>query len=137
EMIPVGGAIVTRIETAVAADEHMPTIARIDPQCVLIGMHALAGIRTERLSAVARFVKVHAADVNVSLILGIDLDIAEVHRPRIEAIDALPGFAAVGRFVDAAVFKAVGPLLVLYVLHLASQIPARWTSGRHLRAIGE
>src|SRR5262249_9697660 len=57
----------------------------------------------------------NAQDVEVLLVAGIDADLAEVHRPRVEAVDTRPRFAAVGGLVDAAVFVAVGALLVLGV----------------------
>ena len=39
-------------------------------------------------------------------------------KDQVEAVDACPGFAAIGGFVDAAVFVAVGALLVLDVFDL-------------------
>src|SRR5205814_4951376 len=62
-----------------------------------------------------------AQDVEVVVVAGIDADLAEVHGPRVDAVDARPRFAAVGRFVDAAGLEAVGPLLGLDVLLLAAQ----------------
>src|SRR5439155_6308791 len=64
------------------------------------------------------------------LVVGrIDADHAEVHGPRVDAVDALPGFAAVVGAVDAAVLPAVGALRVLDVFNLAAELP-------HVRALG-
>src|SRR5262249_12703134 len=55
------------------------------------------------------------------LVIGrIDADDAEVHGPRIDAVDARPRFAAVAGLVDAAALEAVGSLLLLDVLLLAA-----------------
>ena len=78
----------------------------------------------ECLAAVARKVQANAEDVEVFVVAGIDADLAEVHRPRVEAVDALPRFAAVGGLVHAAVLEAVGPLAVLDVLALAAVVGA-------------
>src|SRR5205823_6597901 len=48
-------------------------------------------------------------------------DAAEIHGPGIETIDAGPGFAAVGGFVDAAVLEAVTALAVLDIFRLTAQ----------------
>src|SRR5438067_7472830 len=83
-----------------------------------------------------------AADVEIFVIARIDAQATEVHRARVEAVDALPGFAAIRGFVDAAVFEAIGALLVLHVFHLAAEHRGRWARGGgsgsgKLRAIGE
>ena len=117
-------AVVGGVEAAVAADEHVPAVARVDPEGVLIGVDAVAAVVLERLAAVGRAVEADAEDVNVLVVAGIDADLAEVHRPRIDAVDARPRFAAVGRFVDAAVLETVRPLLIL----------ARFPAGRRTRS---
>src|SRR5262249_28747775 len=62
----------------------------------------------------------HAEDVDVLVVGRIDADLAEVHGAWIEAVDAGPGFAAVGGLVDAAVLVGVGSLLVLLVRGLSA-----------------
>ena len=113
-------AVVGGVEAAVAADEHVPAVARVDPQGVLVGVDAVAAVGLERLAAVVGAVQRDAEDVEVLVVGRIDADLAEVHRPGVEAVDARPGLAAVGGLVDAAVLVAVRPLLVLHVLALAA-----------------
>src|SRR5207244_239848 len=58
----------------------------------------------------------------------------------VQAVDACPGFAAVGGFVDAAVFVAIWALLVLDVFDLPAVDAAGGTRGRRRNlggAIGE
>ena len=118
-------AVVGDVEAAVAADDHVPAVLRVDPQGVLVGVDAVAAVGRERLAAVRGAVQLDAEDVDVLVVAGIDADLAEVHRPRVEAVDARPGLAAVGRLVDAAVLEAVGALLVLDVLALAAVVGVR------------
>src|SRR5262249_6527209 len=51
---------------------------------------------------------------------GIDANLAEIHRTRVNAIDAGPGFAGIGRFVDATVLEPIGALLGLHIFALAA-----------------
>ena len=137
EVVPVGGAVVRGVEAAVAADEHVAGVAGVDPKRVLIGVNTLAGVGAERFAAVGGFEEIDPADVDEFLVLGIDFDIAEVHGAGVEAVDALPGLAAVGGFVDAAVFVAVGALLILDVFDLSAKIAERGTSSGCRGAVGE
>ena len=68
------------------------------------------------LAAVGRCVQWDAQDVEVAIIAGIDPDLAEVEGPGVEAVDAGPAFAAVGRLVDAARVVAFLALAFLGVL---------------------
>src|SRR5205814_364919 len=97
-----------------------PAVARVDPPRVLVRVDALGGVGLERLAAVAGAVRRDASHVEVLLVAGVHADLAEVHGPRVDAVDARPALAAVGRFEDAAVLEAVRPLLVLDVLALAA-----------------
>src|SRR6266446_1906841 len=121
QMIPALSTIIRLVETAVAANDHVPAVLRIDPEGVLIGVYAAVAFHLEGLAAVLRAIHLHAEDVDDLLVQRIDADLGEVHRPRIEAIDAGPGFTAVGGFVDAAGLVSVGPLLVLDIFALAAK----------------
>src|SRR5262249_33693725 len=83
QIIPVLHAVVGGIESAVAADNHVPAVARVDPQRMLVGMHAVAAIGLETLAAAAGSVPGIAEDVDVLVVAGIDTDLAEVHGARI------------------------------------------------------
>ena len=124
-------AVVGDVEAAVAAEDHVPAVARVDPEGVVVGVDAAAAVGAERLAAVGRAVERDPQHVEVLVVGRIDADLAEVHRPGVEAVDPRPGLAAVGRLVDAAVLEAVGPLLVLDVLALAAE-PAEngWVGSR-------
>src|SRR5437773_8046560 len=113
EMVPVGGAVVGDIKSAVAADDHVPAVARIDPQDVAVGVHLSARIALKRLASVLRAIHRDAKDIDIFVVAGVDADAAEIHGPRIETIDAGPGFAAVGGLVNATVLEAVAALAVL------------------------
>src|SRR5262249_9470367 len=52
EVVPVSGAVVGDVQPAIAADEHVPAIARVDPQGVAVGVDALTSVAAEDLAAV-------------------------------------------------------------------------------------
>src|SRR5438132_8902366 len=112
EVVPVGHAIVSYVETAVAAENHVPAVVRIDPERVLISVDAAASRGTKRLAAVAGAGHRDAQHVKVVRVAGIDADLAEVHRPGVDAVDSRPRIAAVGRLVNAAVLEAFGTLSI-------------------------
>src|SRR5262249_47700086 len=99
EEVPVGHAVVGDVVAAGAADEHVAAVLRVDPQRVLVGgAPAAAGAAAapnpaERFAAVGGAVDRHAEGVDVLVVAGVHADLAEVHRPRVEAVDAHPGFA--------------------------------------------
>src|SRR5262249_23787930 len=95
---------------------------------------AAAEVGREGLAAVAGAVLRHAEDVDVLVVAGIDAHLAEVHRPRVDAVDAGPGVAAVGGPEQAARLDAVGALLLLGVLFLAAQAGAVGPPGRRAAA---
>src|SRR5262249_21533963 len=107
KVVPVGHAVVGDVVAAVAADEHVAAGLRVDPQRVLVGVDAAAAVGAgiaERPAAVGGAVDRHAQDVEVALVTRVHADLAEVHRPRVEAVDADPALAAVGGLEDAAGF---------------------------------
>ncbi len=124
EEVPVVHAIVGDIDAAVAAEDHVPAVAGIDPQGVLVRMGAVAAVGLERLAAVRGAIEGDAEDVEMVLVARIDADLAEIHGPGIDAVDARPGLAAVGGAVDAAVF----------VSRWGPACPARFRAGRRTRS---
>ena len=116
-----------------AADDHVPAVAPVDPQRVLIVVDAVGAVGFEGLAAVLRTIQPDAASVDVFLIAGIDTNLAEIHGPHIEAVDARPAVATVGRFVDAAVIEAFRSLLVLDVLRWPPYMKPKGRSPRLLR----
>ena len=87
-------------------------------------MRSTAGPGIEGLTAVVGTIEPDSQDVDVALVGGIDADLAEVKRPRVEAVDPPPRFTAVGRFVDAAGLKSIFALPILHVFVLPAQAPA-------------
>src|SRR5262249_8896118 len=122
KVVPGGGPVVADVVAAVAADQHVPAVLRVDPHRMAVGMYVLAGAGLELLAAVGALVLADAQHVDVLVIRRIDADDAEVHRPRVDAVDTLPGLAAVVGAVDAAVLPAVGALRVLHVLDLPAEL---------------
>src|SRR5262249_35564859 len=78
----------------------------------------------ECLAAVAGVGHVDAEHGQVLVVARVNADLAEIHRPGIDAVNAIPGLAAVGRLVDAAVLMAVWPLSVLDVCRLPPVVGA-------------
>src|SRR6185437_3182689 len=119
EKLPATHAIVGHIVAAIGSQQHMSAIVRIDPEGMLIRVISpFIGLKC--LSAIAGSIEADAEDIDVILIAGIDANLAEVHRPGIDAVDARPRFAAVSRFVETAILEAVRSLLILHVLALAA-----------------
>src|SRR5262249_6478755 len=101
--------------------DHVPAVVRVDPQSVLVAMHTAGAVGTERLAAIAGAVQRDAKDVDVPGIIGVDADLAEVHRPRVQTVDAPPGVAAIVGAIDTGILGAVGALAILDVLDLSAQ----------------
>src|SRR5262245_13452077 len=95
DVVPVAAAVVAGIKAAIAADEHVASVAGINPEGVAVGVRAAAEVVGERQPAIFRLIMRDAEDVHAIGVLRIDTDQAEVHGPRVERVDALPRFAAV------------------------------------------
>src|SRR5947208_3102919 len=135
EMLPVGCTIIRDVKAAVGGDDDMPAILGIDPEVVLVGVESgIDALRAKRLAAVVAPPEVDAKRVDDLFIGWIDADDGEVERSFIEAVDAGPGFAGVGGFVDAAGVGAVGALLILHVGGLTGEAAAVGPAGRARRA---
>src|SRR5438045_575164 len=101
-----------------------------------VGVDAPAEGGREGLAAVVRLVLRHTQHVQVLPVARIDADLAEIHGPRIDAVDADPGVASVAGLEQAARLVAVGSLLGLDVLLLAAE-PGAVRSPRRRPAPGE
>ena len=135
QVVPVGHPVVSDVEPAVAADDHVPAVLRVDPEGVLVRVDAVAAVLGEGLAAVLGPVQLHATYVQIIGIVRIDADATEVHRSRVQAVDAGPGFAAVGGLVNAPVLVRVRTLLVLHVRLLpAVHVVVRPRCGARARA---
>src|SRR5262249_15558014 len=123
-MVPVLAAVIANVKPAVGTNDDVPAVARVNPQSVVIAVDPaiLAGL--EAFPAVGRISEADAADVDVSIILRIDADEREVHRPQVEAVDGVPGVARVVRAIDAAGLPAVLALLILDIRLLAAEAAA-------------
>src|SRR5690606_36591714 len=132
--------IIGRIEAAIAPDEHVPAIARVDPERVLVGVNAAAAVGAEGLAAIAGAVEGDPEHVEKLVVAGVDATLAEIEGAWIEAVDPGPGLAAIGGLVAAAVLDAHGALAVLDVLALAAQVgpvaPVRAAGLRTTAALG-
>src|SRR5262249_47477913 len=94
EVVPDGAPVVGGVEAAVAADNQVPAVLGINPQRMGVGMDAAAE-GGKRLATVGGAVLRDAEDVDVVGVAGIDADLAEIHGPRVDTVDAGPGLAAV------------------------------------------
>ncbi len=121
-MVPMFAAIVGDVKSAVRADDHVASVARIDPQGMVIGMHAPILARLKLLAAIGGVGESDAADIEQLVVRRIDAKKREVHRPRIEAVDALPGVAGVVAAINAAGLPAILALLLLGVFALPAQL---------------
>src|SRR5436190_10409751 len=90
----------------------------------MIAVDAAVLAVAERRAAVGGVRQADAADVEVLVVLRVDADLREVHRPRIQAIHALPGVAGVIRTEDAAGLERVLTLPILDVHLLAAEAAA-------------
>ena len=70
---------------------------------MVVQVHFHRSVIAERLAAIVRDVQVDAVDVDPLRVIGIDANLAEVHRPRIEAADLGPRLAFVLGAEHAAV----------------------------------
>src|SRR5262245_30887824 len=101
----------------------------------MVAVNAAAAVRLERLAAVLRTIQGYAQDVDILVVAGVDANLAEVHRSRVQAIEARPRFAAVRGLVQSAVLEAVRLLAILDVGRLAAEaVEERQTVARRAAA---
>ena len=119
EVVPDLAAVPARVQAAVAPEKDAVRPKGVDPQGVVVGVDR-AGDRLEALAAVEGAVHRDAQDPHLLLVGGVHPHLAVVEGPRVDAVHALPGRAAVLGAEHAAALEAVLPLLVLCVGHLPS-----------------
>ncbi len=116
-VIPVATLIVRYVEAPVIAQQDMASIARINPHRMVIDMHVPRGVLgLKRLPTVPAQIEFRAKHPNVIDVGRIDANLAVIHRTRIQAVNTLPGYSAVVRLIDPAVFMGGGTLLQVLVL---------------------
>src|SRR5262249_17317966 len=95
EVVPVLHPVAGDIQAAVAPQDHVPAVVRVDPERVVVRVDATAAITAEGLAAVGRPVEADSQHSEVLLVIGVHAALAEVHGTRVEAVDPRPGLAAV------------------------------------------
>src|SRR5262245_38705122 len=120
--LPSRGLVVADIQTAVVADNQVVRVIRIDPQRVVIAVRDALN-HLERFAAVGGFVEGGAAGVDDLVVLGVDTNLAVVHRAIVVVAHDAPGLAFIVRAPDAAALR-VGRLVGLRLLASASETPA-------------
>jgi hypothetical protein len=121
-VVPRVAAVERFVKPAVTADEDVTPVTRVDPHRVSVGMNVLAAVRREGRAAILRPMHRNAEHPLMGVVVRIDLVAGEVHRTRVQRIDARPRHALVLRAVEAAVFVAVERLLTHHVGLLATEI---------------
>src|SRR5262245_20426260 len=120
--LPSRGLVVADIQTAVVADNQVVRVIRIDPQRVVIAVRDALN-HLECFAAVGGFVEGGAAGVDDLVVLGVDTNLAVVHRAIVVVAHDPPGLALVVRAPDAAPLR-VGRLVGLSLLASASETAA-------------
>ena len=121
QVVPGVAPVIAEIRAAVAGQDHVAAVPRVDPEGVVVRVDGAAAIAAKRLAAVVGAVNSKSENVNILIIARIHADLAEVERARVQAVDPRPGLAAIGRFVDAAGLIRVRPLAVLGILDLTAE----------------
>ncbi len=107
----------------------MARVAFVDPESVVVHVDAIgSAIAGEGFAPVLGTVKACPANVNVVSVDGVDLDVAVIHRTRVQGVDPLPRRSAVLRQIDATVIVFVGALLSLQVGRLAAERTGEFVS---------
>ena len=85
-------------------------VVRVDPQRVVVAVHATRRVVCEGPATVARAVQVRSTKVDSVRVVGIDTDLAVVHRPAVGGAHLLPCVATIGRAVNTILLIALGLL---------------------------
>ena len=105
---PLGALVVADPDPAVAADHQVFGIGRVDPHGVIVHVDLLVD-GVEGLPAIVRHQHVQARDVDPEIVLRIDPNHPEIHRPRVGAAHLPPGGAGVVASVDPALLLVLDP----------------------------
>ena len=104
---PVKGAVPRQIESTVTSEDEMFRISRVDPECMMVAVHADViarrhiSIGLEARAAVLGHVERRGEHVHAVRVGRVDENLAVVHRSRVELVDSLPTLAAIRRAIDA------------------------------------
>ena len=93
--------VIRHLQPAVVAIHDVLAVQRIDPDRVVVDVSLVRLDARERLAAVDRLLRIHAADVHRVRLVRVDADLAEVHRALVPVRHELPGLALVARPPDA------------------------------------
>ena len=102
-------AVVGDAHAAVPAEQQVARVGRVDPHGVEVHVDARRAGGPERAAGIVRHEQLHAEDVDPVIVLRVDPDLAEVHRPRVRVAHLLPRRAPVVGPVDAAVIGVLDP----------------------------
>ena len=133
DMIPGRPTIVRRVDTAIASENHVPTIARVDPKIVAIGMDPSTKILSKGRPGISGLMLCDPQHIEILLVARIDLHDAKIHRASVQGIDTLPACPAIGGLVNATVLVPLGALLVLNIGGLTEIGVSVRSSGRASR----
>ena len=97
-------------------------VARVDPQRVVVAVHATRRVVREGPATIARAVQARSAEVDPARVVGIDTDLAVVHRAVVGGAQMLPCVATIGRAVNAILLIALGLLRRLPAEPAAAEI---------------
>ena len=93
EVVPGRALVVSGVEAAIAADQHVAAVAWVDPEGVVVGVNGAGGGGGEADAAVGAPPELRIAEDEEDLVVvRIDADVREVEGPRVQAVDTGPGF---------------------------------------------
>ena len=101
QLVPVVGAVPADRNAAIAGQDQVVGVRRIDPERVVVQVDSGGRVGGEVPSAVGRAKQAGAAEVEPLGVVGIDPDLTVVHGAVVGRGQMLPRLAAVGRTIDA------------------------------------
>ena len=108
ELVPVVGAVPAHRHAAVAAQDQVVRVRRIDPQRMMVQVHAGRRVGSEVAPAVGRPVHAGTAQVHALGVVGVHPNLAVVHGAVVGRAQVLPRLAPVGGTVDSVLALALG-----------------------------
>ena len=93
--LPVFCAVVRHGEAAIVANQHVLRVGRVDPDRMDVVVCRLGDVGRDGPAAVERLVQADTAEIDHFRVARVDVDLAEVHRPRVGVVDLAPGRARV------------------------------------------
>ena len=108
ELVPVVGAVPAHRHAAVAAQDQVVRVRRVDPQRVVVQVHAGRRVGSEVAPSVGRPVHAGTAQVHALGVVGVHPYLAVIHGTIVGRAQVLPRLAPVGGAVDAVLALALG-----------------------------